>query len=357
MSTCRPCAQEEDKRLKRADKQRHDRERHQQQLLKETTERERETELKRKKLEEQQQQAEQARHAQELARKQDQEREEERRKFNADRKKFEKQQAEQAKRSQELARKQDQDREEERRKFNADRKKFEQLLAGAMASKPAPVPLSVIPRLNGLASAAAHPRGKQRTLASVSPPGGHSIDEVITRTVTKAKPVLAFQKTPNKTTSLNKTFTKDDELPTVPSSSSQPSTAVTSVANPTVNLPSKYTIASSYEMTPVSRDPLAAAYECYGIDDLSSGDSTDDDDNPKKQVPLWVHPSVLNKCIVAQEAALSNHAIDLKKIFPPEDLLKTPDLAKMFARKRKRFFTRSSSAHWNSPMIKKTKAG
>jgi hypothetical protein len=56
-----------------------------------------------------------------------------------------------------------------------------------------------------------------------------------------------------------------------------------------------------------------------------------------------------------QEAALEANCIDIAKIFPPEQLLKDIDLARIFKFKRKRFFQRSSSAHWNSPLYKKNR--
>ena len=62
-----------------------------------------------------------------------------------------------------------------------------------------------------------------------------------------------------------------------------------------------------YEITPqriyVQSDP-----NNYNIDDLDSGDSTDDDDRPRKAIPAWAcgmynkypvlvtHQGVINKC-------------------------------------------------------------
>ena len=85
---------------------------------------------------------------------------------------------------------------------------------------------------------------------------------------------------------------------------------------------SKYTTASSYEMTPVGQDPLLVTYKNYDIDDLSSEDSTDDESCPKKLIPLWARPSVLNEVMLAQEEGVNCKSVDIDKIFPPEQLLK-----------------------------------
>jgi inner centromere protein len=39
-------------------------------------------------------------------------------------------------------------------------------------------------------------------------------------------------------------------------------------------------------MTP-KRVPMASTTENYGIDDLNSGDETDDDECPRKKIPDW----------------------------------------------------------------------
>ena len=98
-------------------------------------------------------------------------------------------------------------------------------------------------------------------------------------------------------------------------------------------------------------------YENYDITDMHSDDSTDDESCPKRPIPDWAQPTVLSKHVALQEARVASQVVDIAKIFPPEQLLKTPDLARIFSRKRQRFFVRSSSAHWKSPMLKKTKVG
>ncbi|XP_064396891.1 inner centromere protein-like isoform X2 [Halichondria panicea] len=110
----------------------------------------------------------------------------------------------------------------------------------------------------------------------------------------------------------------------------------------------------SYEMTPAENDPLYG-YENYDIANLSASDSTDDDEDPKKELPMWAHPDALNAMMQSQEDDMNRNRVDIAKIFPPEQLLRDPNLGKIFRRKRQRFYQRTSSAHWNSPILKKNR--
>ena len=93
--------------------------------------------------------------------------------------------------------------------------------------------------------------------------------------------------------------------------------------------------------------------EDYDINDLGSGDSTDEEDCPKKQVPVWAHSTPLRHVVLKQEEMVVNKDLDPCNIFPPTELLKGVDLARIFKQKRKRFYQRSSSAHWTSPLLKR----
>lgn len=94
----------------------------------------------------------------------------------------------------------------------------------------------------------------------------------------------------------------------------------------------------------------------YDIAELSSEDSSDDEDCPKKTVPMWAAPMNLNSIISEQEHLVSrDDEFDVDKIFPPNELLQPPKLEKIFRRAKRRFFKRTSSAQWTSPMLKKTR--
>ncbi|PIK35467.1 hypothetical protein BSL78_27706 [Apostichopus japonicus] len=99
---------------------------------------------------------------------------------------------------------------------------------------------------------------------------------------------------------------------------------------------------TSYEMTP-QRIYVAASEENYGIDDLHSGDSTDDEDDPRKVIPKWAQGVALRDLCVKQY--LHQNSDD---IFAP---VAAPNLELLFAKKRARFFKRTSSAVWNSPPL------
>ncbi|KAH3727256.1 hypothetical protein DPMN_053186 [Dreissena polymorpha] len=49
-------------------------------------------------------------------------------------------------------------------------------------------------------------------------------------------------------------------------------------------------------MTP-KRQPQASTTENYCIDDLNSGDETDDEDAPRKKIPDWAQGESLKDCV------------------------------------------------------------
>ena len=108
----------------------------------------------------------------------------------------------------------------------------------------------------------------------------------------------------------------------------------------------------SYKMTPA--EPVSTNYD---INDLSSGDSTDEEDRPKKPIPVWAITSQLKAIMICQEEKVYNHSVDPCDIFPSKELLGDVDLARIFKQKRKRFYHRSSSACWDPCLLKKGKIG
>ena len=82
----------------------------------------------------------------------------------------------------------------------------------------------------------------------------------------------------------------------------------------------------------------------YGLDDLSSEDSTDEEDNPRKPIPQWAQDNKLLACIKRQEEHPLNSSM---AIFSRE--ADPVNLGRIFKRKKQHFFKRTSSAQWGSP--------
>lgn len=78
----------------------------------------------------------------------------------------------------------------------------------------------------------------------------------------------------------------------------------------------------------------------YDIHDLNSGDETDDDEKPRKQVPLWAKAPSLNKLLVRQAEGNINGL----ELFGGMPLL---FLDKIFKEKKRYFNKRTSSALWD----------
>eukprot|EP00096_Caligus_rogercresseyi_P003172 TRINITY_DN1580_c0_g1_i3.p1 TRINITY_DN1580_c0_g1~~TRINITY_DN1580_c0_g1_i3.p1 ORF type:complete len:791 (+),score=295.84 TRINITY_DN1580_c0_g1_i3:104-2374(+) len=115
---------------------------------------------------------------------------------------------------------------------------------------------------------------------------------------------------------LNVTITKDDD--TTPSS-------------------------CSYDMTPAPEDlppePLKDE-DNYDVGDLKSDDDTDDEEQPRKAIPLWATGGQLRKAMLLQMCS----PIHRDKIFAAPAM---PNLDVIFPLKKSRFFKRTSSAVWN----------
>ena len=74
---------------------------------------------------------------------------------------------------------------------------------------------------------------------------------------------------------------------------------------------------------------------------MRSDSDTDDEDNPKKQVPKWAEGTQLRTALLKQ----CYMGPDVDKIFYP---IEDPDLSVMFNQQKKRYFKRTSSACWDS---------
>ncbi|XP_052242892.1 inner centromere protein-like isoform X1 [Dreissena polymorpha] len=134
----------------------------------------------------------------------------------------------------------------------------------------------------------------------------------------------------------------------------KPDTAVTRIPQPNLNrthsveeatVNKEGTQNDSYEMTP-KRQPQASTTENYCIDDLNSGDETDDEDAPRKKIPDWAQGSALKAQLIKQ---FYNPPGSLNGLFGS---IEAPDLNALFQKKRARFNKRTSSAHWDTPVMK-----
>ncbi|CAC5383416.1 INCENP [Mytilus coruscus] len=100
----------------------------------------------------------------------------------------------------------------------------------------------------------------------------------------------------------------------------------------------------SYDMTP-AKTYKPSTFETYDISGLKSDDSTDDEDAPKKRIPPWASGPNLKAALINQHY----HPPDLESMF---DEISPPDLNELFVKKKARFNKRTSSAHWDSPIMR-----
>merc|ERR1712243_451319 len=99
----------------------------------------------------------------------------------------------------------------------------------------------------------------------------------------------------------------------------------------------------SYDMTPARHELPPEPFQNeddYGLEDLRSDQDTDDEDDPRKQIPKWAEGASLRTALIKQ----CYMPVDLDRIF---NTFLMPDLSTMFSQQRKRFFKRTSSAVWD----------
>ncbi|KAK8778931.1 hypothetical protein V5799_019728, partial [Amblyomma americanum] len=135
---------------------------------------------------------------------------------------------------------------------------------------------------------------------------------------------------------LDQTFT----MP-APAAATEPTTP--SPANSTFVRNSGPPRSSGYDITP-HRSELPPQpnkdKDNYDIEDLNSGDDTDDDEKPRKEVPLWAKGTAL-QALVLNQSKRSLRGLDLFGKMP------VTVLDKIFKEQKKYFSKRTSSALWN----------
>lgn len=102
---------------------------------------------------------------------------------------------------------------------------------------------------------------------------------------------------------------------------------------------------SVYDMTK-EKVHLPSTEENYNVDDLSSGDETDNDENPRKTVPRWAQAKGLERQVRAIRRLVTVDQLEryFGRIRQPE----INDLFKGYRTQQRQ--RRASSATWNSPM-------
>merc|ERR1712002_422937 len=104
---------------------------------------------------------------------------------------------------------------------------------------------------------------------------------------------------------------------------------------------------SQYNMTPSGADKLRlpSSKDDYNINDLDSGDSTDEEDNPRKTVPSWARGLAFKQAMRRQ--CVTNPP-DIDQQFP-HARYRNVDLQVLFNKRLERYNKRTSSACWSSP--------
>ncbi|ESO87244.1 hypothetical protein LOTGIDRAFT_229356 [Lottia gigantea] len=105
----------------------------------------------------------------------------------------------------------------------------------------------------------------------------------------------------------------------------------------------------SYMITPDKKIKDNSSNQDYNIQDLHSDDSTDDEDAPRKKIPIWAQGNNLKAALINQEY----HPPKLDEIF---SVVPDLDLNDVFVKRKPRFNKRTSSAVWDSPMLKPCQA-
>merc|ERR1712173_22588 len=99
----------------------------------------------------------------------------------------------------------------------------------------------------------------------------------------------------------------------------------------------------SYEMTPTRYELPPEELidkDNYNIDDLRSDEDTDDDECPRKKIPLWATGREQKKALLAQHY----NPPDVNLIFEVQEA--TPNLEEIFGSSKRNYTKRTSSMNW-----------
>lgn len=169
--------------------------------------------------------------------------------------------------------------------------------------------------------------------------GSHSITELVE--TTPAKPGTALNTTVTLSVADKPAENHNETFTVTAPTDTEPKTP--SPANSTFVRTSGPPRSSGYDITP-HRSELPPEpnkdKDNYDIDDLNSGDETDDDEKPRKEVPLWAKRTPM-QVLVSRQNRGSLHGLDLFGKMP------VLDLGKIFKEKKNYFNKRTSSALWD----------
>jgi len=101
---------------------------------------------------------------------------------------------------------------------------------------------------------------------------------------------------------------------------------------------------STYDMT-AEKIYLPSTKDDYNINDLSSADDTDNEDQPRKDVPRWARPENLR-----HSSTIVNRLLTEQQITYHFGRIRAPDADYFFRGKSRQPVTRNSSAVWTSPL-------
>lgn len=105
---------------------------------------------------------------------------------------------------------------------------------------------------------------------------------------------------------------------------------------------------SAYDMTP-DKVFAPSTENDYNVNDLSSADETDDEENPRKRVPKWAEKSNLRAHVIQ----LSTRCPDKQPIYAHFGEVKTPRIDRIFPRKTRSQQTLAplnETTSWDSPI-------
>uniref|UniRef100_A0A672GSB1 Inner centromere protein ARK-binding domain-containing protein n=1 Tax=Salarias fasciatus TaxID=181472 RepID=A0A672GSB1_SALFA len=112
---------------------------------------------------------------------------------------------------------------------------------------------------------------------------------------------------------------------------------------PLLNVTVNPTSPQSYVLSPSGgKKPLTSSAENYGMDQ-NSDDSTDDESAPRNRIPSWAQGVSLQRAVMKQYF----NPPDLDTVFGEVMPIKLEDI---FYKKKPRYFKRTSSAVWHSPL-------